>query len=133
MSQGFLHQGDQLALCLGVLPPHTGNRYPPLFLRALFSFCIHGHRGWPFSFALEGLRHALCCVAVLSLGGMVCRLHQGTVVHIGCRVSGTSPVILSTPLECPGPLGVIVQALLHLIVGTIVRESSVVAEPVGGV
>jgi hypothetical protein len=133
VSQGFLHQGDQLALCLGVLPPHTGNRYPPWFLKALLVFYICCYIGWLFSWRVLGLHRVLCHAAVLSLGDIVCRLHQVTVAHTLCRVSGTSPVVLSTPLECPGPLGVIVQALLHLEVGTIVREGPVVAEPVGGV
>ena len=56
-----------------------------------------------------------------------------TVVHIGCKVSGTSPVILSTPLECPGALAEVTLTLFALIVGTVAGEGSVVAEPVGGV
>ena len=133
MSQGFLHQGDQLALCLGGLPHRTGNRYPPWFLKALLVFYICCYIGWLFSWRVLGLHRVLCHAAVLSSDDIVCKLHQGTVAHTLCRVSGTSPVILSTPLQCPGPLGVIVQALLHLKVSTIIREGPVVAEPVGGV
>ena len=80
-----------------------------------------------------GLHRVLCHVAVLSSGGIVCRLHQVTVAHTLCRVSGTSPVVLSTPLQGPGALAEVTLTLFALIVGTIVGEGPVVAETVGRV
>ena len=133
VSQGFLHQGDQRALCQGVLPAHTGNRYPPWFLKASLVFYICCCIGWLFSWRVLGLHRVLCHAAVLSLGDRFCRLHQVRVVHIGCRVSGTSPVILSTPLECPGALAEVTLTLFALIIGAVAGEGPVVAETVGRV
>jgi hypothetical protein len=133
VSQGFLHQGDQRALCLQVLPHRTGNRYPPWFLKALLVFYICCYIGWLFSWRVLGLHLVLCHAAVLSSGDIVCRLHQVTVAHTLCRVSGTSPVILSTPLQGPRPLAEVTLTLFALIVSTIVREGPVVAETVSSV
>ena len=56
-----------------------------------------------------------------------------TVAHTLCRVSGTSPVVLSTPLECPGALAEVTLTLFAFIVGAIVWEGAIVSETVSAV
>ena len=135
MSQDYLHQHDLLALYLVALFPHRDSTPLPPPLKLLPFFYIDCCIGPLFFHAMLGPVLWLGLSRVLSCGGIVCRLHQVTVAHTLCRVSGMAlaPVILSTPLQGPSALGVIVQALLHLIVGTIVREGSVVTEPVSSV
>ena len=135
MSQGFLLPHDLLALYQEARHPHTGNRYLPPFLKLLLSFYIDCCIGWLFYCAMLGPVLVPCPLLVLSYGDIVCRLHQVTVAHTLCRVSGKAlgPVVLSTPEEVPGSLCEVTLTLFAFIVGAIVREGAIVSETVSTV
>ena len=135
MNQDYLPPHDRLALYQQALSPHTGNRYPPWFLKLLLSFYIDCCIRWLFFHATLGLGLVPCPLLVLSYGGIVCRLHQGTVAHTRCRVSGKAlgPVVLSTPEQVPRSLCEVTLPLFAFIISAVVREGFIVLEPVSSV